>query len=79
MWALPDIVGIVVVPLVFHRHVSTTAEAPQIQVVRPVLVPQVATQQLISHVMTEEVQADAAFMQSAENFAEGPPVQMESC
>ena len=53
-------------------------ESPQIQGDRPLLVPQVTTQQLIPHVMTEEVQADAAIVQSVENFAEGPQVQTES-
>ena len=54
----------------FQRHVSITAEALRIQVVRPVLVPQVTTPQLFSHVIAEKVQADAAAMQSVENFDE---------
>ena len=34
--------------------------------------PQVTTQQFIPHVMAEEVEADAAVMQSVENFVENP-------
>ena len=52
---------IVDVPVVLQRQVPITAEVPQIQVDRPVLVPQVATQQLILHVMTKEVQKDHRF------------------
>ena len=51
---------------------SITAGAPQIRVHRPVLVPQVATQQLILQMMIEKLQADAAVVQSVENFTEEP-------
>ena len=51
---------------------SITAGAPQIRVHRPVLVPQVATQQLILQMMIKKLQADAAVVQSVENFAEEP-------